>query len=414
MSFLSDYRIYTEGTEAHPTYHTFSALTALSSIVSRRVWVEMGYFNVFSNLYVVLVGPPGNRKTSAMSTAKKLLRELGNVPFSAESVTKEKLVLDIFAEQRFIEDLPDRYEAQRQYAPMTVMVTELSQFLGAASMHMVDFLTTVYDQDFYDSRTKNHGETSIAGPFLNILACTTPDWITFYLKSDVISGGFSRRAIFVYELEKGQKIPFPRISEEAKQAWVRLVAYSQRVQKVAGPFQWDPLAREFFIDWYDGLEIPQDEAVAGYYDSKHIQLIKISMLIALSDSTELILRKEHLEFGLALLGLAEQNLRRVFEGIGRNELNAAATKTQDILGKAPSVSLHYGEAPLVFPHCLPEKELRAMMFRFVRDEEQDAIFKHLINSNKIIRLSAKAAGSKRPRNYVALKTKETPNVASSE
>ena len=102
MSFLHNYNEFVKENEAHPTYHLFSGLVALSSIVSRRVWIAQGYFDVHPNLYVTLVGPPGNRKTTAMSVCKKLLREIGSdlVPMSAECQTKESVVKQMAENER--------------------------------------------------------------------------------------------------------------------------------------------------------------------------------------------------------------------------------------------------------------------------------------------------------------------------
>lgn len=403
MSFLSDYREFTKGTEAHPTYHTFSGLVALSSIISRRVWIEQGYFKVFPNLYVVLVGPPGNRKTSAMSIAKSLIRELKTIPFSAECVTKEKLVLDLADQERMVESFPTDHP-QKIYTPMTVMVTELSEFLGMGSIGMINFLTTIYDQDFYEHRTKNKGETLITGPFLNLLACTTPDWITTYLRSDVISGGFSRRAIFVLETGKANRITFPKVTDEAKAAWEKVMAHARKLAKVAGPIQWHPDASAFYDQWYQTLQMPHDETISGYYETKHMQLLKISMLICLSEGTELLLRKEHLIFGLELLKLAEENLSRVFAGIGRNELNAAAAKVMDMMSAAEVKKVKIGDKEFEGP-LITEKKLRGLMFRLVDAQEMDRVLSHLIDTDKLLRFNAQIPGETMPRNYILFKSK---------
>jgi hypothetical protein len=405
VSFLSDYRIIADETEAHPTYHLFTALVTLSSIISRRVWLKMGQFDVFPNLYVVLVGPPGNRKTAAMRIGKKVLRALEDIPFSAEATTKEKLVLDMADNQRVIDGLPEEYSDYRLYAPLTVMVTELSQFIGAGAQHMIDFLVTVYDQDFYDYKTKNRGESKIDGPYLNVLACTTPDWITFYLKTDVISGGFSRRAIFVFETEKGRRVAIPSVSEEAKLATDRVVEYGRRLKAVSGPFRWDADAVDFYTNWYDNLKIPTEETIAGYYDSKHIQLLKIAMLLAISESTELVLLREHIENALGMLGLVEANLTRVFEGIGRNELNAVSGKVLDILRRSPSHMFTDKDGAREIQNCLLEKQIRGSLWRHISDpREAERIFQHLIDSDKIIRFSTTSPTTGLQRTFIALKS----------
>jgi hypothetical protein len=382
MSFLKHYRNYVSGTEAHPTYHTFAALVALSSIIGRRVWIDQGIFEVVPNLYVVLVGPSGNRKTSAMTPAKNLIRELG-LPFSAECVTKEKLVLDIYAAERIVADMPDAYKKDFGiYSPMTCMVTELSEFLGAGGLGMINFLVTIYDQRVYDIRTKNKGDTLIRGPYLSLLACTTPDWITIYLRQDVISGGFSRRAIFVLETAKSGRIAFPTITAEMDQAWKDLVAYSKLLLTVKGPFTWEPEAKQFYERWYMSLQIPTDPTLAGYYESKHIQLLKIAMLLSLSEGTSLVLTKRDLEFGLELLGLAEVNMSRVFSGMGRNELNPIANKIILTIKAQGPVKRKVGDEEEDVYLC-PEKQIRATFFREASKQEMDQIIAHLVEAGKI-------------------------------
>lgn len=402
MSFIPNYLEYAKGSEAHPTYHTFSALVALSSIISRRVWIDMGFFNVYPNLYVILVGPAGNRKTSAMSVAKGMIRELKkDVPFSAECVTKEKLIIDIRDQERVVPEMPKEFEKQKIYSPMTIMVTELSEFLGAGGVGMINFLTTIYDQDFYDHRTKNKGDVLITGPFLNLLACTTPDWITTYLRTDVISGGFSRRAIFVLETGKSGRIPFPEVTPAMRQAWDVCMAYARTLLRVKGAFKWDPEARKFFEDWYRALDIPKDPMVTGYYETKHIQLLKVSMLLALSESTNLVLRLEHLKAGLALLGMVEENLARVFSGIGRNVLNASTQKVLDLLGIQPEQELKQGDT-IRKVRMMPEKQLRAVLWREVNGDEMNQVLQHLSDSDKIRRVNIAGGAQGGSRSFIEL------------
>lgn len=382
MPFLQDYREFTKGNEAHPTYHMFSALVALSSIVSRKVWIDLGYFNIYPNLYVVLVGPPGNRKTTAMSVCKRLLRALNEgqntnptIPFSAECQTKESLVKELAGYQRAAKwtDPQTKEDETLIYSPITVCVTELSQFLGAASAHMVDFLTTVYDQDYYDVKTKNKGIETIIGPYLTLLACTTPAWITARLRDDVISGGFSRRALFVFETDKAPRQAFPEITEEMEGAWSRVVDYSKNLQHVKGKFEWAADAHAWYQNWYENLKVPPTETLAGYYDSKHIQLIKIAMLIALADRPELVLQIEHLKFALELLELMEKNLDRVFSGMGRNELNGVAQKIMELLNMAPGKQL-------------PEKFIRRELFKDAAPDEIVKVLMHLEGTDRIVRM----------------------------
>lgn len=383
-NFLRDYREFTSGNECHPTYHLFSSLIGLSSIISRRVWLDMDYFTIYPNLYVVLVGPPGNRKSSAMATTKYLLRELQKIPFSGECISKEKLVMDMVEQERVIEGLPDTFQSKRIYSPMTICVTELSEFLSISAAGMIGFLTDVYDQDFYEHKTKNKGSAVVTGPFLNLLACTTPEWITTYLRSDIISGGFSRRTLFVYETEKSARIPFPTVTPAMRAAWGRVLAHAHKLLDIRGPFIWHKEAKDFYIDWYTKLEVPKEETTIGYFETKHIQMLKVAMLIALSEGTELVLHKRHILGALDLLGLIEKNLGRVFQSMGRNLLNATATKVLDILRSSPGTYKDTGGAD-VKGHLIATKKLESIMFREVDQADLKLVMDHLTSTGKITR-----------------------------
>lgn len=385
-NFLQNYRTFTSGNEAHPTYHAFCSLFSLSSIISRRVWLNMDYFTIFPNLYIVLVGDAGNRKTSAMHSAERLLLEIGNVPLSAECVSKEKLILDMVDQERTLDGLPDNPETRTKkiFSPLTVCASELSEFLQISGAGMIGFLTDVFDkQTDYEHKTKNKGSETIRGPFLNLIACTTPEWITNYLKADIISGGFSRRTIFVNETEKAGRIPFPKITDTMRQCWDDAVAYGRALQNVKGPFTWLPETREWYADWYTKLKIPDNTNIKGYYETKHIQALKLSMLVALSDSFDLVLRPAHLQTALDFLSLVEANLARVFQSMGKNTLNASSTKLLDVLRGAPVITTKDG----VKYNAISTKKLQTIMWQDLDQEGFDNVLKHLLATERISRFN---------------------------
>ncbi|MFA5746414.1 MAG: hypothetical protein WC932_06200, partial [archaeon] len=197
MSFIKDYMLFASNNEVAENYHFWSALSALSAIVNRQVWISLGMYNLFPNLYVILLGQPGSGKDFAMNISQDLIDDVGDINFSGDAQTKESLV-------RFMRDTCPRSldidGMSYVITPITIYATELSHLLGPNSGHMIDFLTTIYTKDRrYSTRTKNKGDDLIERPFVSLLAGTTQEWITTYLKSDIIGGGFTRRVIFVNE-----------------------------------------------------------------------------------------------------------------------------------------------------------------------------------------------------------------------
>src|SRR2546421_4508695 len=91
MSLIRDYCYYNSGNECPPSYHIWSCLAAYSTILSRRVWIDRGYFQVFPNLYVVLVGDAGSGKNTAkhIATKKLIMDQFPDVPISASVTSRE-------------------------------------------------------------------------------------------------------------------------------------------------------------------------------------------------------------------------------------------------------------------------------------------------------------------------------------
>jgi len=371
---------YATGNEVPENYHLWSALSALSAIVSRRVWVDLGYFQITANLYVVLVGPPGNGKTTAMNISKDIIRELGTIPYSADAQTKESIT----KEMKELERAFDYGGKPILYTPYACFVTELSHFLGPSAGHMIDFLTTVYDQKVYDCKTKNKGNDVIVGPYVTLLGCTTNEWITTYLRSDIISGGFSRRAIFVNETANNRRISFPEVTAAQKLALSNVLHRAKELGTLSGPFRWTETARQWYDRWYQTREISKDPTIRGYSKTKPVQLLKVAMLTTVSETNELVLTPETFEVSLAMLDSIEEQLPAVFQGMGRNELAGVAAAVMDVIS-----SVEY----------IPRKQLEGLMFKHAPPSELFVVLKHLQDSGQITILRADSPGQL-PKEYV--------------
>ena len=78
---------YTGKSESPEVYRKWTALSMLGGALQRKCRLNWGLFDLYPNMYVVLVGPSGVGKTGAMSPGKKMLREL-DVPISADAATR--------------------------------------------------------------------------------------------------------------------------------------------------------------------------------------------------------------------------------------------------------------------------------------------------------------------------------------
>jgi hypothetical protein len=189
---------------------------------------------------------------------------------------------------------------------------------------MLAFLTDIYDRaDDFDSSTIKRGVENIPNPSLNLLACENPEWLINNLKNDIVSGGFSRRIIYVYETVRAEPKAFIDLDAPALEAKERIVQRLSAAKCVSGKFTWAPSGRLFYKPWYEDKQknLPTNPLMAGYIGTKHIQLFKVAMLLdAVSDKPMLLFTDELLIHALSFLDSIEENMPKLSMAAGRNEL----------------------------------------------------------------------------------------------
>ena len=77
-----------------------------------------------------------------------------------------------------------------------------------------------------------------------------------------------------------------------------------------------------------------ESSTQSYFETKSMQLLKVAMLISLTESFEKIITIEHFERALDLLAETEKYLARVFEGTGRNLSANMAARIMTLLEAA--------------------------------------------------------------------------------
>lgn len=372
MSFLRNYSIMTSGNESPIVYHNWAALSTLSSLISRRAWVDMGIFTVYPNMYVLFVGMPGIKKSTAMDISLRMLQSLHDIPISPPSVTKEALTQMMAEEDSPCQKAFKINENLHHYTHLSLYCNEFATLLdaGGNAPGMIGFLTDVWDRDEFEVRTKNKGIDTIKGPYITMLGCLTTETMNNLASTRIISSGFSRRCIFVYSDDFGTPVPIPRITEEQKLARNACIKRAKEILELKGEFQMASAALAWWDKWYkENFKARAEEKNAifqGYLQSKAGYVLKVAMLISLSESNNLQLEPEHLSAALQFLEDIEPDMMRVFEGAGRNELApiASSIKTMILASKKP----------------VTRKLIHKTFHKDADPKEMDNVLDHLVNT----------------------------------
>lgn len=387
-SFIDLYLKTTENSKPAREYHIWSMLSALSVFAGRRFWFPFGPYHYYTNLYAVLVGEPGNGKSSAMNRAKNIVRGVGCAPVAASQASKESMSLEMSNEKFPGRKFFTRNGQPTEYNQYAIFATELTQFIAINPLGMLDFLTTVWDEPVYEVKTKNKGNDYVVGPYITMCACMTPELVKGFLKQNLLTGGFARRSAFVLA-NYSNIVPIPTYTPEQQAAEQACIQFGKKLQSKSGEFTWTDDLKEFYIAWNaenENLKRERPPTTRGWFESKAEMLFKLSMLISLANECgdNLVLDIPHYKLALYYCSLVEKNLERVFEGSGINPSAQAAAQICRML-----------EA---YDLPMNKKHLEMMFFDQVPNlrELQDTLV-HLVNCGRLaersITIEAKFLGT---------------------
>lgn len=231
-------------------------------------------------LNLLLIGPSGIGKSSAVKIAKKLLPfvpEIQRPQFIEGGATKEKLHMDLVDQPKAI-----------LFAP------ELAAFFSKEKYKesLIPYVTNLLDyEDVIELRTRRDGIVSVLNPSVSILGASTLEWLQDQLPDSAVSGGFLARFLILNEDSKGQKIANPHrlLSPSAKR---KLDAKREQVfaefgglfLSHSGPIDYEDYdAAECYAKWYDAYK-PDTGYLAPFAARAGELVLRLSMLLAISAS----------------------------------------------------------------------------------------------------------------------------------
>lgn len=312
----------------------------MSVAAGRRFWFNLGRLEYKTNLNVLLVGDPGVKKSSAMDFAKDLVRETGISPLAASQTTREAIGKMMSAEKFKGKKFFRHEDKPIEYNQLAIFATEFTQFISVNPEGMLEFFTAVYTEKVHSTEYKNAGSDYVLHPYITLLGCLTPHMLKGYLKMNVLTGGFSRRCVFVWGQQE-RIIPIPHRPPQESVDF--LIAWINRIQSCSGEFVFGPDAEEWYCEWYTSLQKNMKDVAKPttepYYRTKQELLFKVAMLIALSETEGQDLRILPGHFELAesrFFKPIEKNLERVFEGSGINpnsNVSVQVCRMLEALGK---------------------------------------------------------------------------------
>lgn len=340
--WVSSFVKYLEGTEIPPIFARWTAISLIAAALKKKVYFRYGRLKTYTNLYIVLVGPPGSGKSLSISFGKDILSQILDIRVAADITSKRALIDDL-------EQGSDVYITESgeeiKHSSLTVLTKEFEVFLGRKGQNedMIMFLTDAFDCEElpYKYRTKHCGDVSVPSIYLNILGGTTPTSLSEVLPKASIGGGFSTRILFVYFDKEVKDVPIPEDSAEIRQLRLDLIHDLCLISSVQGVFDFSPRGKIYYTKWYMDerkRKYCTDNAFSGWYERKHLFLLKVATILQVSRKTTSLIDEDILAEAKYFLHEVETFMEYALRSIGKNLLNEETLAVLEILKNGKFIS----------------------------------------------------------------------------
>lgn len=336
--WITGYVEYTESSEAPKLFRKWVAISTVAAALERKVWLEMGLETFYPNLYVILVGPSGSRKGTAMKPAKDIMTEVG-IDLTSQSTTKEALAEELATSQQMTDmgDVDSVNEAMVTHSSVTVYNEELAVLFKHNDPDLIMWLTAWHDcEDNWSRSTKTQGSSEIVGVWVNLLGAMTPELVKAYMPETAIGGGLTGRIIFVYAHEKGKIVPLPFQSPEQEKLFGPLVRDLDRISSLKGQFSYTETFLEEWDKWVREEEEKQlfDEPdLDPYVNRRRAHALKLCMILAASEGNKLTLTHGLLKRAVGVLSRVEKTMPNTFSGVGSGQNARTLSNVAQYLAK---------------------------------------------------------------------------------
>jgi len=327
-------------TEAPKNYLFWSAISVLGGVLKNNVYFKDSLYTLYPNQFIILTGPPGIGKGTAINFAWKLIKTQTN-PLAnvlTDKITGPKIL-------HLISDGwpgPAKINGSAVLAvkdhTCTIIATELQNLLNSGD-DMLPTFCQLWDQEDYEYRTKNQGSAIIKGMCVSLIGGTVPDYVRGMEQQAhaTIAGGFSARCIFILEDKKSKEqadLPPIEASQKSLDLYDKLKNDLEHIAKtLKGEYQRNDEARIVFSNFYPAISpLPEDtDAILNFKARMRTHIWKMAMILSAARKDRLVIEGQDVRDAIFMITTVRRQLDKVFRGIGASQLAEPTARVQQTI-----------------------------------------------------------------------------------
>jgi hypothetical protein len=343
----------------------WTALSVMSVALGRGTYLDRGFYRIYPNLYILLVGESALvRKSTAIGIGMGLLRKALDKDLT---VISQKI-----SPQAMIKALNEKYK-EKKVSSAFISSSEFAVFIGESSkdQFIIQVLTDLYDcPDTWSYTTILRGTEYCNNCYICLLAGSTPDWLKTSIPEESLGGGFLSRVLMIYREEGGPKVAFPEDGMTSARKLLRenIENDLKILSELRGPFSWTPEAKSCFSTWYNEYNHPENapKYMRGYFGRKGDTAIKLAMICSASHESSRTITDRDIMFGINMLTENEKCMEQVVALMGQSKEGSKIDKVLYLVRKSGEQGIEHSRLQRSISHYLNSDELRVAISTLVQ------------------------------------------------
>lgn len=317
--WVDEFMAYTEDLSSPPLFRKWAAIATIAGALERKVWVRTMGSNVYPNMYIVLVAPPGVGKTEVTWRVRAMWEQLDDHHVASSSVTKASLIDELAAATRRViiaKPVPGESPVD-SFNSLQLCVNELGVLIPAYENEFMNTLTDLWDGKGYSERRRtNKIEHNIKKPQLNFLAACTPSYLMHVLPEGAWDQGFLSRTMLIYSGDRQLRSLFAetRFDEDN---WVELNQRLESIGCLYGELRWTEMSAKLIDEFHlrDGAPKPDHPKLVSYNIRRTVHLLKLCTVASISRSDSLLIEEQDFIRALDWMIEAEASMPDIFKAM---------------------------------------------------------------------------------------------------
>lgn len=320
-NFIDAYLAYTSDTESPTTFHRWAILSALSAWLGKRFYIRHGHSRINSNMYCMLMGAAGTRKSTAIKIASKLIKKAGYDTFSASKSSKEQFLADL-AKTGMPQESDELLDANLWGADsgmgsceVLINADEFNNFVGNGNIEFLSLLGELWDlEGDYTHAKLTAKSVFVKDPCVSILAGNTATGFSLAFPKESIGQGIFSRLLLIHGESTNKRIAFPTApSDKATAALITCLLQIRAI--AAGEAEVSGDAKAMLNLIYNEWTAINDIRFESYCNRRFTHLFKLCLVHAAACKSKVI-EREHVIMANTVLTHAEHSMPRALGEFG--------------------------------------------------------------------------------------------------